>query len=610
MSTQGSEVFFYMHDFSGGGVERMRLRLLPALQAAGQRVALVVQSSQGELANAWPANVELIDLHASSNLRAIPKLAALLRSRRPSALISSLDHNNIAAAAAKILARSHTRLFACQHNALSQEGALGLKYRVVPALYRLLAPWVEKFIAVSDGVRRDMLRITGLAPGKIAVIYNPVTGGTQPAPAPPAHPFFADSAIPVFIFAGRLVTQKDPLTLLQAFTLYRKTHPGRLIFLGAGPLLDDLHAEAARLNLTADIDLPGFCPDIRPYMAAAKACIVPSRYEGFGNVIVEALSCGTPVIAADCPEGPAEILAGGAFGRLFAPGDASACAQAMAENLRAHFPAHALQARAARYSLEAAVAAHLSLLSPATTPTRPVFGLSFTALDATAIARKILHTAPQAGGLLVTPNIDHIRLLQRADFKTACQQAELICADGFPVARYASLRAATHIPRSTGCDILHALLQDKSAAQRRICFIIESETTLQAARLWHEVRTPNAPWRFLLAPQNLLGAPEASLLLATCIGRFAPDILVLTLGAPVSETFAHTHQQRLRASWKLCVGQALRIELGLTKRAPPLLRQTGCEWLWRLCQEPARLAPRYATALAHYPCAIWQDLTH
>jgi len=255
---------------------------------------------------------------------------------------------------------------------------------------------------------------------------------------------------------------------------------------------------------------------------------------------------------------------------------------------------------------------------------RAVFGLRFARLDSAAIVQRILRgtaiDAPAASGrysqsaadaganLLVTPNIEHIRLLRDSAFRRACEAATLVCADGFPVAIFAWARGGGAPRRVTGCDILHALLARPETRHRRLCFVLESRRTLEAARLWRMICAPEAPWQFLVAPPALRDDAQAASALAARIGGFAPDILIMTLGAPVSEVFAHAHRATLGAGWTLCVGQAFRVVLGLAPRAPAVLRWAGLEWLWRVAHEPRRLGRRYALAAWYFPVAVVRDL--
>jgi glycosyltransferase involved in cell wall biosynthesis len=275
--------------------------------------------------------------------------------------------------AAKALTAGPTKIIICQHNALSAESTItGWKYRVIPPLYRSLSPFAAGVVAVSDGVAGDVSAASGIRRDRISVIYNPTIGpGFAARLAEPAtHPWFHESGPPVFVTAGRLVPQKDHAALLRAFAVHRRRAASRLMILGAGPLEAELRRLAAELNITESVAFIGFVPNPLPYMREASAFLLTSRYEGFGNVIVEAIGCGTPVVAFDCPFGPAEILAHGRYGRLVAPGDIDAFAEAMSAPLREAFPAALLKARAGHFTAEASAKAYLSLLDMITAQKR------------------------------------------------------------------------------------------------------------------------------------------------------------------------------------------------------------------------------------------------
>jgi glycosyltransferase involved in cell wall biosynthesis len=192
---------------------------------------------------------------------------------------------------------------------------------------------------------------------KLRTIYNPVVDDTFEARSrvPVAHPWFRQPGEPVFVTAGRLVAQKDHETLLRALALHRQRIPGRLLILGEGPMRDRLGALAAELGVDDAVDFLGFQANPLPMFRNADAFILSSRAEGFGNVLVEAMACGTPVISTDCRYGPAEILAGGRFGTLVPPHDPVSLAVAMdgVAALRARCPADMLRARAAEFTLAA-----------------------------------------------------------------------------------------------------------------------------------------------------------------------------------------------------------------------------------------------------------------
>lgn len=350
-------VAIYMHDFSGGGVERQCLMLARALQELGHDVSLVVHQSRGELKSQLPNNLRVIDMHARRTIGDVPKLAAYLRRKRPDILLANVDHNNIAALLAKALSGSATRVVICQHNVLSGEiFPLGSwKYRMVPLCYRHLSWLASGVVAVSDGVAGELVRRAGIPQSKVLTINNPVIDPefAARAGAPVSHPWLDDDGPPVIITAGRLVAEKDHETLLRAFALHLQDARARLIVLGTGPLRSQLEALARKLGIDQAVAFLGFQGNPLPFIARAAAFVLTSRSEGFGNVLVEALGCGTPVIATDCPYGPTEILENGRYGILVPPQSPRCLAEALAEvrTLRAHWPAASLKARADAFTI-------------------------------------------------------------------------------------------------------------------------------------------------------------------------------------------------------------------------------------------------------------------
>ena len=140
---------------------------------------------------------------------------------------------------------------------------------------------------------------------------------------------------PVVLSVGRLTAtnQKDFPTLIEAFAQVRQIRPARLLILGEGEQRPKLEAMVKQLGLEQDVILPGFVENPYPYMARAALFVLSSRWEGLPGALIEALYCGAPVVATDCPSGPREILAGGQHGRLVPVGAVSEMAKAIEESL-------------------------------------------------------------------------------------------------------------------------------------------------------------------------------------------------------------------------------------------------------------------------------------
>ncbi len=186
-----------MQDLAGGGVERQTLTLAAELQARGAVVTMVVNEAIGELRDAVPASIRLIDLQCRRTSRAIPRIARFLRRERPDVVLSNLNHNNIAAVLANILAGMPSKVVICQHSVLSGEylRTKGWSHRVTPLIYRLISPWFAGAVAVSAGIAREFRSIAHIPQRKITVIHNPVIGADFPARSgrPVRHPWLGRS---------------------------------------------------------------------------------------------------------------------------------------------------------------------------------------------------------------------------------------------------------------------------------------------------------------------------------------------------------------------------------------------------------------------------------
>jgi glycosyltransferase involved in cell wall biosynthesis len=218
-------------------------------------------------------------------------------------------------------------------------------------------------LAVSTGVADDLARLSRIPRRQFEVVYNPAALGDQalvPAQAPPPIP----GCEKLILSVGNLKLQKDQATLIKSFALIPRKRGVHLLILGEGDQRRSMERLIDNLGLQGRVHLPGFVTDTRPYFEAADLFVLSSKWEGFGNVIVEALDCGVPVVSTDCPHGPGEILEGGKYGHLVAVGDVEALAQAIEEALLGQHDKESLKRRAADFGLSLIAAQYLRLMFP------------------------------------------------------------------------------------------------------------------------------------------------------------------------------------------------------------------------------------------------------
>jgi glycosyltransferase involved in cell wall biosynthesis len=207
----------------------------------------------------------------------------------------------------------------------------------------------DRVLAISHGVADGLIRDFLVPRDRLCVIHNPVDVSRVSRQAQDAD----DARPPArFIMAcGRLHRQKGFDLLLQAFARLGITDL-TLVLLGEGPERSHLESLARELGIRSRVVMPGFVANPWHWMARALAFVLPSRYEGFGSVLVEAMACGTPVVATDCEYGPREVLSDGEAGLLARAADIDSLTAAIRNVLANPGFAHDLAVRGRRRALE------------------------------------------------------------------------------------------------------------------------------------------------------------------------------------------------------------------------------------------------------------------
>jgi len=365
MSNDHHRVAIFLPSLEGGGAERAMSRL--AAEFANRRISvdLVLARKIGPYLQQVPATIRIVNLDSRRVIASVPRLVRYLRNEKPACLISALSHANVVAIFSHLLATSPAKLIVSERAPpfQAQSNAKLLRDRLLPFLIGKLYKYADHVIAVSHGVA-NQLALLGVPRNKIAVIYNPVVDNAllDSAKEDVDHPWFVPHAPPVIVAAGRLAKEKDFQTLIRAFSLVRKTRQVRLIILGEGENRTELHNLTQELGVADDVSLPGFVENPYKYMKRARAFTLSSLFEGFPNVLVEAMACGAPIISTDCPGGSAEILENGRWGRLTAVGDAVTLANSIREVLDA--ASHPdVESRAALFSIEKMTDQYLKVIA-------------------------------------------------------------------------------------------------------------------------------------------------------------------------------------------------------------------------------------------------------
>lgn len=349
----------------GGGAQSDAIELANGLRAAGWPVTIATLHSAGPLAQRIAPDMPLLDLGQGRKLRmarAVPALLAMMKSLQPAAIIASEAAGNcLLAFAASRLGRADRPRIILREVAAPLAARRAdpywqnrLAYRLAPRLY----PLADRVVSPGAAVRDELVARFGVSPTRaVSLGTNAVLSAARLEALAEPVPRASDLIIAI----GRLSPEKDFATLIRAFAMVRRVRRMRLHILGEGPERPALERLIGKLALRDCVDLPGFVPDPLPRLQGARLFVSSSRHEGFGNAIVEALACGTPVVATDAPHGPRDIL--GPDHPLVPVREPGLLAEAMLEALDQPIDRAALRRRAAHFTTERTVEAFAALLS-------------------------------------------------------------------------------------------------------------------------------------------------------------------------------------------------------------------------------------------------------
>ena len=315
------KLLFYLPGLVDGGAERVWALLASYFARAGHEVVLAVDFAGGENAPILDDRVRLESL-GQGHLANIRHLAALIRRERPDIMLSAIAGSNVKILMARMLSRIRVPVIIAYHGFEEyRTGRLSwLSYVSLPLISRMAA----RTIAVSDGLRDELVTRWRAATSRTIRIYNPVdfeSGNLEISKNDLA------SRENLILAVGRLSREKNIALLVEAAALMGD-QSARIVILGEGPERAALQARIRDLALEKRISMPGYSAEPQASYKTAKCLALPSATESFGNVVVEALAHGLPIVATDCA-GPREILQDGRYGAIIPRGSARDLAKAL-----------------------------------------------------------------------------------------------------------------------------------------------------------------------------------------------------------------------------------------------------------------------------------------
>jgi len=339
-------VLLVVSSLAAGGAERVVSELANTWVVEGWKVGVLTLSSLPDhyqldkrvvrisLDISW--NSKSLWERLISNLRRCRSIRAAIRSFSPDVVLSFVDQTNIRVLLS--LVGSGIPIIASERTD-PRRHRVGKEWELARfLLYRLAARVVVQTYSVAEWAHRIVPR------NKVEIIPNFVR-------SLPKAPEFHQRSTKEILAVGRLCWEKGFDLLLQAFAKSELAQRGvRLTILGEGPDRSSLEAMAKKLGIEASVSMPGVVQAPEEWMARCAVFVLPSRYEGFPNVLLEAMAMGCPVIATDCQSGPREIIRDKIDGLLVPPENVDALAQAITllmedRNLRWQMSKHAREVR-------------------------------------------------------------------------------------------------------------------------------------------------------------------------------------------------------------------------------------------------------------------------
>lgn len=303
----------------------MALSLAKALGDTGARVEFLLMSKEGELLSEAEKNFAVIDLKCNRTYKLPLRLLAHFIRRRPDVLISSFWKLNLCSCLARILFPA-VRLLLWEHSQPSRSPNSPKWLYAISAsvLYRL----ANRVVAVSTAVYRDVDLWTRGLHGKLVTIFNPIQ---------PPDPHLLLRREPPrerqLIWVGRLDIRKNPALALEAFAIAARACDATLVFVGDGPLRQELEQRCASLGLDRRVRFLGYLANPYEAIAASDLLVLSSDNEGLPSVIVEAMYCGLRVVSTDCGAGVRDILLDNVYGTIVKSNDSLALANGIKTEL-------------------------------------------------------------------------------------------------------------------------------------------------------------------------------------------------------------------------------------------------------------------------------------
>lgn len=358
------KIAMFLPNLKGGGAEKVAVLLANEFINRSYTVDIVLLSAEGEFLIELNSKVNVVDLKADGVIKAFKPLLAYLLKNKPDCLLAYMWPLTVLSIVTFKMANLPGSVITSDHTTFSKSTLFhnSLKRNFLKKSISVFYPLADARLAVSRGAARDLERIGNLKENSIKSIYNPISNNFEVFNIEQAQAAWKHFEGKKIIAVGSLKWEKNYPLLLNAFAKVIKQEEVMLTILGQGDLLPDLLSLTQKLGIEKHVQFIGYSDKALAWIESADLLVHSSILEGFGNVLVEALSVGTPVVSTDCKYGPREILADGKYGDLVPINNDDALAKGIITALHKNYDKTLLRLRASEFSVKRIAEQYLEVM--------------------------------------------------------------------------------------------------------------------------------------------------------------------------------------------------------------------------------------------------------
>ena len=352
--SKAKKIFFLTTALSGGGAEAVCVNLANALASRGLDITIVVLNQKKSVYhNEINENVGYKVLNVSNLRYSFVKLFLLLTKEKPDKVVSFSYELSVALLFLKFFFKNKPFVLSRNINNLDRKyEKKGLKGKIIKKLIHALYVKNDYVVNQCYAMKEQFDHKFPSLFHKNSVIYNPLNSKFDFS-FEEVLKYRSNNSEPYFLCVGRLSFQKSFSLALEGFSIFLNDYPSyKLVIIGEGELEDDLKSRAEELGISTSVIFKGFSRDLSKYYANAEGVLLTSEFEGFPNVLVEAIAHGTPVISVDCQSGPSEIIEKGVNGILLNSRSSDELSSAMINLVTNQLDRYSIYQSSRRFSID------------------------------------------------------------------------------------------------------------------------------------------------------------------------------------------------------------------------------------------------------------------